>query len=78
MTRARSKRSERSVWWLVPAGLALAAWVVWSLLTAQSGHEEQDRGKDAPASEISDESREALRDILREADGREADGEEAD
>lgn len=55
--------------WLLPVGLLLAAWVVWSLLTAPAGRVPEEPGAgEAPSADIGEASREALREILREAD----------
>jgi len=59
-----------ALWLLVPAGLALAGWVVFAVATAgPSAQADGETGQDA--GEIGDASREALRDILREADAEE-------
>lgn len=82
--RKAARGSGRSMIWVVPVALALAGWAVWSLATTRASSDPAsspsrsslaspqaiDRTADeaAPRDEIGEASREALRDILRQAD----------
>lgn len=60
-----AKAAPKQVWWMLPLGLALAAGAAWLLLSAGTA---QPPAVAAPGGEIGDDSREALRRILRDAD----------
>jgi hypothetical protein len=64
----KTARQSRSTWWLLPLGVAVAAWAIWALATSDRGPGASNQAQPAPEAEIGDESREALRDILRGAD----------
>lgn len=71
---ARRKGRRSAVIWLVPAGVVLALWAVWSLATAPREPAAGADPKAAPSGEIGDSSRAALREILRGADGEDDEG----